>query len=574
MNSRQIRYVFIIALIVLLCWLTAPFWGGSAASSLPLYQGELQFNGGQAFQITRDFVTRNPIRALGSIEARQATGFLQDALKTLGYQVSFSHFDAIVDGSREVGRNILGYREGERSGILVIAAHYDTARTAFQGAMDNGAGVGALLELARVFAGSPLRHSLLILATDGEEWGMLGAADIAETYPDRQRIAAVLSLDGVGIGDLSGFQLATDGQFGGYSPMWLRRISFSAVASHGLPVRISSGVGEIMQRAILISRSDQGPFLREGIPAINLGSISVDRERAAQVYHSDSDTIENLKPDSLREYGRAAERIARSIDEMDAAAPVAQGDFQWSAGTFVSGWAVTLLQYLAFLPLLAALAFSWRKYGRSLSLEAIRHEATLLLIWLIPFALIYSSIHLCRLLRLLPRASLYPGPLKDPMLDNPAWGLLAGILITAILIGTGVHYMARYLMDRPRRSYGASKMILLSLLVVLVIVSLQYNPYWAIAFLTLPALIWSTLPQSRGGRNRAAGALAIPAAGCLVPAAAYFLQGTAHSDANIVWLAVLGLSNGMFHWQGFFLTASAMLLGMRLMALQFTSPAE
>ena len=49
--------------------------------------------------------------------------------------------------------------------------------------MDDGSGVGVALELARIFASMPLRHSLLIIATDGEEWGMLGAADFAVNYP-------------------------------------------------------------------------------------------------------------------------------------------------------------------------------------------------------------------------------------------------------------------------------------------------------------------------------------------------------------------------------------------------------
>jgi Zn-dependent M28 family amino/carboxypeptidase len=93
-----------------------------------------------------------------------------------------------------------------------------------------------LLELARVFSGSPTRRSLLFIFTDGGEWGSVGAKDIAETYPQRGRIVAALSLDHVSSGDLAAFYMESTGQLNGFAPPCLRQIARGAAETQGLPV--------------------------------------------------------------------------------------------------------------------------------------------------------------------------------------------------------------------------------------------------------------------------------------------------------------------------------------------------
>jgi len=576
MTSKQSRIVLGITVVVVLSWLSAPIWGGMDKEPVPVSRTPLVFNAEQAFRITQEFVTRYPKRVLGSIEARQATGYLQEYLKRLGYQVSFSHFDAIVAGRRQVGRNVIGFKAGAVQEILAVVAHYDTARTTVQGAMDDGSGVGVLLELAQVFAESPLRHSLMILASDGEEWGMLGAADIAANYPGSSRIAAVLSLDWVTIGELAELRLETEGQRRGYTPAWLRRIAYKSAEAQGLPVVMPSGPQEDIQRAIALSLTDQGPFLNAGIPAINLGSGSADEARVREIYHSRDDTIANLKPASMMKYGEAAERILRSVDESNAIPRGANNSFRWSNDNYISGWAMTILQYLAFLPFLTMLGFAWTRCRQSLSPETTLRETSFFLVWLVPFALVYSLILFCRLLRLLPRNSLYPAPLKDPILQNPAWGVLAAILAAALAVGVGLHFLARYLTRGQPRSFAASRMISMAILLVVVVLALQYNPYWAATFLTFPALVWGAVGRGRSIGARLAGAAAILAAGFVFYAVAILSERSLAVRAgwDVVWYAALGLSNGMLQWQGFFLAALTLVLGLRFLSLQFSTLPE
>ena len=574
MNSKQIQSVLVITVAVALCWLSAPLWGGGESVDPAVSQAPLTFSAEQAFRTTEEFVTQNPRRVLGSLEARQATGYLQDFLQRLGYTVSFSHFDAVVAGRRQAGRNVTAFRAGSAPGIIAVAAHYDTARTTVQGATDNGAGVGVLLELARVFATSPLQHSLLILASDGGEWSLSGAADIAANYPDRRSIMAVLSLDGVSAGELAELRLDLEGQRSGYTPPWLRRLAFRAADAQGLRVVAPSGLREYIQRAFAWSRTDQGPFLNAGVPAMNLGSRSVDEAHAREIYHSQGDTIANLKPESLMKYGAAAERILRSIDELAAIPAGSMKSFAWKDNAFISGWAVAVLQFLAFLPFFAMVGFGWSRCRRSMRAGTVLREVAFLLAWLAPFVLIFSLILFFRLMKFLPLSGLYPPPLKDPLLESPAWGLMTGTLTGALVIGVGLHFLARYLMRGQPRSLDTSKTLLMTLLLVVVVIALLYNPYWAVTFLTFPALLWGAVGQGRSAGERAAGALVILAAGFIFYGGAILAAKSLDAGWRILWYATLGVSAGMLQWQGFLLAASAMVLGLRFLSFQFSSSSE
>jgi integral membrane sensor domain MASE1 len=572
MSSKQTKIVFLVVVGVIVCWQGMPPWGGSVSSQndLQVSGAALQFNADEAYRTTKEFVTRNPRRILGSLEAWQAAADILGSFKQLGYDVRESDFDAVIAGRRQTGRNILAFKAGASPEILAVVAHYDTARTTFQGAMDDGAGVGVLLELARVFAQSPPRRSLLLIASDGEEWGQLGAADIATHYPERQRIAAVLSLDGVSVGDLSGFRLDEDGQLGGFAPAWLRRIAYRAAEVQGLPVVCPFGWQEYVQRAFALSLADQGPFLNAGIPAINLGSESVDETRARAILNSQDDTIDNLKTASIGMYGQAAERILRSIDGLSSTLFTMDEAFAWSNYEFVRGWSMRVLQYLDFLPLLMMFVFGFWNCRRSFSVEKMLVETLLFVTWLAPFMLGYSMIQICRIMHWLPHTSLYPAPFKDPILASPAWGVLATVVAISALFGIGLHLLVRFTARSRKRTFAFSRVSSVAILLIVAVISLHYSPYWAVTFLALPALVWPAVGRGRNVAARFGCALAIVAAGMILVVAASLSRESLSAGGNVLWYAALGLSSGMLRWHGFLLASSAVVLGMRFVALQFS----
>jgi Zn-dependent M28 family amino/carboxypeptidase len=107
--------------------------------------------------------------------------------------------------------NVLGLLPGTDAGppqqALMYSAHYDhlgidpamSGDNIYNGAVDNGTGVGMLLEMAHVFAGSPRPpHPVLFAAVTAEEKGLLGSNYLGKHLPiPAARIALGLNFDAI-----------------------------------------------------------------------------------------------------------------------------------------------------------------------------------------------------------------------------------------------------------------------------------------------------------------------------------------------------------------------------------------
>ncbi|MCR4439474.1 MAG: M20/M25/M40 family metallo-hydrolase [bacterium] len=93
-----------------------------------------------------------------------------------------------------------------QSRVVLLCAHYDSrsgeakdAMASAPGANDDGSGVAALLELARVLCLYRFEATLVFAAVAGEEQGLLGSARLAEQVQQRGwEPMAVLSMDMIG----------------------------------------------------------------------------------------------------------------------------------------------------------------------------------------------------------------------------------------------------------------------------------------------------------------------------------------------------------------------------------------
>ena len=93
-------------------------------------------------------------------------------------------------------RNIVARIPGTAcTGAVLIDAHYDGAGIA-HAAADDGAGVVAVLEAVRALqAGPPLKNDVILLITDGEELGLMGARAFADQHPWMADVTVVLNLE-------------------------------------------------------------------------------------------------------------------------------------------------------------------------------------------------------------------------------------------------------------------------------------------------------------------------------------------------------------------------------------------
>jgi hypothetical protein len=86
----------------------------------------------------------------------------------------------------------------ESAPAVLIAAHYDSV-PADPGASDDGVGVAAVLEIARILKASPPPpRPIILLIDDGEEDGLLGARLFVRDHPWAKQIAAAVNLDARG----------------------------------------------------------------------------------------------------------------------------------------------------------------------------------------------------------------------------------------------------------------------------------------------------------------------------------------------------------------------------------------
>jgi hypothetical protein len=569
MNRTQVRIVVASVAAVVLLWLLSPLLGDRTADpTLP--DSALLFDAQRALDATREFVTRYPRRVFGSLEARQSTAFFRSVLQPLGYEIDYSHFDATIANRTQVGRNVLAFRRGQLPEILVIMAHYDTAGPTVQGAMDDGSGIGVLVELGRIFSTAPLRHSLLLVASDGEEWGMLGAEDLALNYPDRERIVAALSLDYLAPAELADLQLAAVGLERGYTPAWLRDLARKAAAQEMLPVLEPAGISEHIERALLISATDQGPLLGNGIAAVNLGSGSADRSLEARIYHSAEDTIDKLQVDSFEKYGRVAERILRSMDDIAPVGRDISAPFRVTSSRYLAAPLTMALQFLTFVPLVLGVCFLWRNSRAQLNSARVTRELLALGATLLPIALVYYAIMVVTRTGRIPVFSGYPPGPKDPILENPPWDVISGLGVVLVLAATACFFGVRFLSRKlPAPSFLVSRSLTLTVVMATVVLGFCYNSYWTVVFLSLPAWVWVLVERGRSVTPRLLKAVLVAAAGLPWFALTCYYSRFLDVGWRIVWYEILALGTGMFSTTAYFLTGMMVATGLRLAVLQF-----
>jgi hypothetical protein len=213
----------------------------------------------------------------GSAAAAAVRDHLVGELRELGMTVRVERHT--VGGTSHGGRieNVYAVPAGSPSVLLV--AHYDSVPGS-PGAADNGMGVAALLEVARVLLRDGERD-FAVLFTDGEEAGRLGARAHVDrmTAADRAR-TVVINLDARGNrGRPVVFEAGPD----------LRRVRPALAA---LAPAVTSLADAVYHR--LPHDTDLTVFRRAGMSGINLGLIA-----GSAGYHTAGDTADRLDPRGL-----------------------------------------------------------------------------------------------------------------------------------------------------------------------------------------------------------------------------------------------------------------------------------
>jgi hypothetical protein len=127
-------------------------------------------------------------------------------LSALGYATELQS-GTVCNGDGTCGSpvNIIATLRGTSTaaGAVLLVAHYDSV-PAGPGAADDGGGVAGVLEIARILAGRPTAgrpaalHPVILLITDGEEAGLLGALLFVRDHPLAKLVSAAVNWDARG----------------------------------------------------------------------------------------------------------------------------------------------------------------------------------------------------------------------------------------------------------------------------------------------------------------------------------------------------------------------------------------
>jgi len=296
----------------------------------PVAAIQARFDPTRAIEYARVLAQDYPDRVTGSPAAGRATAYLHGEFERLGYQAINQHFGMWLRGERVQGTNVIANEGQANAPNVAIIAHYDGQTTSHQAAEDNASGVGVLLELARVLRDEPHAAGVIFIATDAEEWGMIGARHLSE-FLESRHTAAAISIDHLAAGRSPGLALHCMGQFGGYTPLWLRQLVAQSARAQRVAAAGPGPAWEFIERAVEVSSQDQGPLLRAGIPALNLSTLPADRAAKRSRYHTTADVFGDFEPDTFRQLGATVEQAVAAIGKLPSIPSESMGDWAVSS---------------------------------------------------------------------------------------------------------------------------------------------------------------------------------------------------------------------------------------------------
>lgn len=440
-----------------------------------------RFDGAQAIEYTRVLAEDYPDRVTGGPGAERAATYIHAEFARLGYQVEDQRFAMWLEGQRMIGKNVIAtLGEAGVSNVAVIA-HYDGQRTSHQAAEDNASGVGVMLELARVLRDEPHSGGLIFVATDAEEWGMLGAAQLPGFLKSRHTVAAI-SIDYLEIGPSPGLALDCMGQSGGYTPLWLRQLVVESARAQGVAA-VGPGPGwEFAERAVEVSSQDQGPLVAARIPALNLATLSPDWAATRARYHTPADVFGNFEPATFRMLGATVEQAVASIERLPAIPAQGMGDWAISSKHYLSASTLRWLMPLGIVPLLLGAVFAaWNfvHHPPARPLQAIVRP----LAYVIPGILGLGTLYALTAANVLRRYELYPATPKDPFLYRLPWRVVWPLLL-ALLVGYGIARLLRQRIAEPAL-FSHRKQVLYLWLSADLVAAYLLNPFAAYLYFYL-----------------------------------------------------------------------------------------
>ena len=287
-------------LLLLVVMVLLALYGMNPPNSVPVNAPLSEFSSGRAMQHLKVLSTNS--RPIGSAHHNRVGDYIFAGLASMGLSPEIQQASIVqqVERGFVVGaslHNIVARLKGTEPGAgraLMLIAHYDSKQSSF-GASDDGAAIAAILETLRALkAGAPLKNDVILLFTDGEEIGLLGAKAFVEEHPWAKDVGLVLNFEARGTsGPVMMFETSTG-----------NRNLIDGLA-HAAPYPVANSLMYEIYR-LLPNDTDLTVFKKSQIPGMNFAFINEPSR-----YHTPLDNLKNLDERSLQHHGSYALALTR-----------------------------------------------------------------------------------------------------------------------------------------------------------------------------------------------------------------------------------------------------------------------
>ncbi|GAA4133461.1 hypothetical protein GCM10022216_05540 [Sphingobacterium kyonggiense] len=248
-------------------------------------------------------------RGLGTEGKELAKAYILQHFKQAGlqpYKGSYEqNFDLRIKLAVVKATNVVGMVEGTdpalKSEIIVLGAHYDhlgyvpKSSTYYPGADDNASGVATIIELAKYFQQNKPKRTILFIAFDAEESGLIGSNHFVKELTKEERLSmkAMFSFDMVGMLQKNeGLTLKGVGHIKGGAEL-------AEELAQGIQLKDLSASTE--------AYTDTEPFGTSGIPAIHVFT------GLKSPYHKPEDKADLLDYDGMERIAKFSSRFVEAL---------------------------------------------------------------------------------------------------------------------------------------------------------------------------------------------------------------------------------------------------------------------
>jgi len=277
----------------------------SPPKALPATADATVFSAERAFQHLK--VIAEAPHSLGTPQNDKVINYLVKELNKLGLAVSIQ--DTLVSRTRKGNpstrisrvKNIIGQLKGsDNSQSVLLMAHHDTQPNT-PGAADDGSGVVAILETIRAIkANGPPKNDIIVLITDAEEIGLMGAKAFVDYHPLLKDIGILINVEARGnFGVSMSFEMNPKNG-------WVVR-EFAKAAPYPFANSMAYEIYKVMP-----NDTDFSMFRKTPVAGVNSATVE-----GLVHYHSMTDTPENISLDLVQHHGANMLGMAQHFSNME-----------------------------------------------------------------------------------------------------------------------------------------------------------------------------------------------------------------------------------------------------------------